>query len=404
MKKILTIILAMFAIIISVPLFAAFEAHVINVTAHIENGLEVTSNELEFGTVIPQEYLEKNFTIQLSDSFMAAPELEAIDYQILQMPKPIWPKTELCDAHIPTIEVARKYCIQQPNDSYCCYPSLCPFLSKTDADPEDSNDIGVPSYYQGDKCVDKNGREYAVGRLTRAQNDIADEWTIDLKVPPVEGFVGLDWPDTCPAIEAEDDYGCDLWIEVTNVIRRPAGTIGTYCGDGIWQEQNETGNGGPNNDGAEDCDGQDNEATGYNCSDDCVLVADPCQRGTYSNNEFGFSADYPCGYESGTGLTTFTAPPTATDWIFRFNYYPESTIQQAIDLINSMVPGDLLSAIDLNVNGCTLHRIMYLEASGDTHYYYFSPVKKTFMFEYVMTGDAAHNSLNSEILTSYDCF
>ena len=51
-------------------------------------------------------------------------------------------------------------------------------------------------------------------------NDSSDEWAVDLKVPPVDGYVGQDWPETCrdwtvPVDGA--DYGCDLWLEVTSI-------------------------------------------------------------------------------------------------------------------------------------------------------------------------------------------
>ena len=58
---------------------SAFEAHVINVTAHIENALGVSTNGIAFGTVFPQEYVESPFTISLSDSFMAAGRVDDVE-------------------------------------------------------------------------------------------------------------------------------------------------------------------------------------------------------------------------------------------------------------------------------------------------------------------------------------
>ncbi len=52
------------------PLFAAFEAHVVNVRAHIENALHVDPAEVDFGIVFPQEQLSEEFSVRLSDSFM----------------------------------------------------------------------------------------------------------------------------------------------------------------------------------------------------------------------------------------------------------------------------------------------------------------------------------------------
>ena len=53
MKKIFLGLGALALAIAVVPMFAAFEAHVINVTASIENALYVPLKEIKFGTVFP---------------------------------------------------------------------------------------------------------------------------------------------------------------------------------------------------------------------------------------------------------------------------------------------------------------------------------------------------------------
>src|SRR3990167_3363739 len=70
MKKLLLGLAAAGTALAMVPLFAAFEAHVINVTARIENALNVPLQELTFGTVFPQEMLDREFDVRLSDSFL----------------------------------------------------------------------------------------------------------------------------------------------------------------------------------------------------------------------------------------------------------------------------------------------------------------------------------------------
>ncbi len=52
------------------PMFAAYEAHVVNVTAKIENALSVPLKEMKFGTVFPQEKLDQTFDVSLSGSFL----------------------------------------------------------------------------------------------------------------------------------------------------------------------------------------------------------------------------------------------------------------------------------------------------------------------------------------------
>ncbi|MEK7643425.1 MAG: hypothetical protein AAB372_03195 [Patescibacteria group bacterium] len=76
-KKIILALAATGTAVAMLPLFAAFEAHVINVTAKIENALSVPIEELEFGTVFPQEKLDKNFTISMSEAFLNALDEDA---------------------------------------------------------------------------------------------------------------------------------------------------------------------------------------------------------------------------------------------------------------------------------------------------------------------------------------
>jgi hypothetical protein len=58
--------------------------------------------------------------------------------------------------------------------------------------------------------------------LSKIDQDLLDAWIVDLKVPPVTGTVGQDWPAGCPTVEEDkQDYGCDLWIEVTGISETP---------------------------------------------------------------------------------------------------------------------------------------------------------------------------------------
>lgn len=214
-KRILLLTAAIVAVAVGVVGMSAFEAHVINVTAHIENALAVSSSELEFGTVVPQEYLEREFFISLSESFLASERLDEVSYDIIQMPKPIWPEPMECSQGFADVTAARTYCINNPTDYNCCYHDLCQFLSKDDGDPEDMNDISHPSYFQDTFC--ELSVTQAGGELIQSEGDIEDRWIVDLKVPPIYGSVGLEWPSNCPTIPAEDDYGCDLYIQVNGV-------------------------------------------------------------------------------------------------------------------------------------------------------------------------------------------
>ena len=313
-KKILALG-SVLAVLAGIAGLAAYEAHVINVTAHIENALYVHPDEIAFGTVFPQEYVERQFTVELSSSFQAANRVDDVEYVIKQKPK-----CE-CVYEIPTGEQCKQgpyasvdYATHECPVDYRVMENLCQFLSKVDADPEDGNDTSHPSYYvedaAGDYCIQPTrylsavlyysgtgwggwscpagthavgggihsseglpvgdhgvaepgatigGETYpvfphytfapgetgyvlqnggnggggqdivlyvdclanvpdATGMLTKEGQDILDLWKLDLKVPPVAGYVGQDWPAGCPTVPTNDvDYGCDLWIEVTGV-------------------------------------------------------------------------------------------------------------------------------------------------------------------------------------------
>lgn len=243
-RKLLVTTSAFAVAVASVPMFAAFEAHVINVTAKIENALFVHPEALEFGTVFPQEHLDSQIFIGFSESFSERNQRRVgqVDYVIKQKPKPR-PSFE-ASAGVPT---AREWCHNnyvaiQPGMALDatttvaylkdCYPSLCPYLSKhPDNTPSPSNDSVVPAFHDP-----FNPLNYFYGKLLKfdssgntINNDPADIVTIDLAVPCFEGACAQDWADFVhsqnpsadpdayqlhPGLEHEV-FGCDLWIEVT---------------------------------------------------------------------------------------------------------------------------------------------------------------------------------------------
>jgi len=227
-KKILAVFATVAVVAVSAAMFAAFEAHVINVTAHIENALYVHPDELEFGTVFPQEYVTKDFDIQTSESFQGESDALAVSYVIKQKPK-CWNNNPKDPKYAP-VNYATHACPVIDGVQYVEMLSLCKFLSKNDGDPEDLNDKPHPSYYVDVDPAGPSDRDYcispdtvrpdATGVLNR--NDMLDSWIVDLKVPPVDGTIGQDWPASCAAYtvpQDSQDYGCDLWIEVTGVQR-----------------------------------------------------------------------------------------------------------------------------------------------------------------------------------------
>jgi len=215
MKRILPLILGIVVVAAGVAVVSAFEAHIINVTAHIENALTVSNKQLSFGTVFPQEYLEKEFTISLSDSFQSAARVDDVEYKIVRKPK--------CKADDPgnpvkymPVDYATHLCPQ----GYTAMLSLCPFLSMTPKAAE-TGDVAVPSYFNGQLLTcNVAGPSIALGHLAKSGTDLSDTWVADLKAPPFVGYVAQDWPAGCPVLEGDPngtDLGCDLWVEVTGI-------------------------------------------------------------------------------------------------------------------------------------------------------------------------------------------
>ena len=94
-------------------MFAAFEAHVINVTATIENALYVHPESRNFGTIFPQEYKEMGIFVTFSQSFSAENQtrVDDVDYVIKQKPKPL-------PAFVSQVglDAARQWCHDNVND------------------------------------------------------------------------------------------------------------------------------------------------------------------------------------------------------------------------------------------------------------------------------------------------
>ena len=242
-KKIFLGFCALSTAVALVPLFAAFEAHVINVTATIENALNVPLNELTFGTVFPQEKLDQSFDVSLSQSFQGEGRVDDVTYVIRQKPK--------CGVLEPGTDPVAYSAFLQVTDAsdgtFVCpegsveLPLLCPYLSKheitTDGqvlqnDPKP--DLGPFHGPISDWTLQHSLVFQVAGKLIKSAGDLSDTWNIDLKVPCFTGNCAQDWEkfvhdngedgDETPAdayIQPKDRehqlFGCDLWLEVTGI-------------------------------------------------------------------------------------------------------------------------------------------------------------------------------------------
>ncbi len=243
-KKIILGLAAAGTAVTMIPLFAAFEAHVINVTAKIENALKVSAYELPFGTVFPQEKLDKTFNVQLSDSFVETGQNRAdnVRYVIRQKPK--------CQSDDPQALVKHPQVTENVDGNFECpdgstmMPLLCPYLSKheqtgdgtdneTGSGENDSAGINAFHGLPGPWTPATTVTNQVAGKLIKSLGDLSDTWNIDLKVPCFEDKCSQDWDAFVktesgnPNINSDaykadlDDehevFGCDLWLEVTEV-------------------------------------------------------------------------------------------------------------------------------------------------------------------------------------------
>ncbi|MBI2097792.1 MAG: hypothetical protein HYT46_02595 [Candidatus Vogelbacteria bacterium] len=245
MKKIFVGLLTLGAALVVIPMFAAFEAHVINVTAQIENALSVTTNALDFGTVFPQEHLDKTVDVALSQSFIDEPRVDDVSYFIRQKPKcaitsnngESFDSENTATGHVIVDEQGNISigCGEPPRtlvtgESWGSLPSLCEYISK---EGDDENDDTTPSFHQP-WTIDDGEIDWldTFGYLTKDGNDISDTWTIDLAVPCFGGYCAQDWADfvndinpdagdpnqyTQPIENEHKIFGCDLWVEVDGV-------------------------------------------------------------------------------------------------------------------------------------------------------------------------------------------
>ena len=241
MKKILTrsgIAVATVAIVLAgAAAFSAYEAHIVNVTATIDNATSISTEALAFGQVFPQEILHQPVTLALSQSFTQSGAL-GVDYVIKQKPKcmlGVHPAGGDLPTYVPVTEDA--------NGNFACpqyyqeMPLLCPFLSKTS---DVNTDTSVPAFHGPltDWTDATSIQTQAVGHLTQANPSTT--WDIDLHVPCFKGECAQDWAkyvhDANPTVDPNaymldpglkgDALGCDLWYEMTSVNRAPTQKVG----------------------------------------------------------------------------------------------------------------------------------------------------------------------------------
>lgn len=97
MKKVLLLVSALLIVFSGVAAVSAYEGHMVNVKAHVENAIGVTDYEVDFGTVFPEETLETQIWVGLSESFRAQERYSSVQYRIFWEPKSIGDTANVCD-------------------------------------------------------------------------------------------------------------------------------------------------------------------------------------------------------------------------------------------------------------------------------------------------------------------
>ncbi len=158
-----------------------FNQYIVNVKAQV---LPIIVNvaHLGFGNTFPGENLNQNFTVSLVEGYTGDP----VNYNIIQKIKPL-PNAVVPPEYQGSIS---DYCQANPTDYDRCYRNLCPFLTKTSDNPQDTE---------------------ANSTLT-ALNNVIDNWTVNLKVPAIYGFIAQD--NTYGFVDQSGDYGCDISINL----------------------------------------------------------------------------------------------------------------------------------------------------------------------------------------------
>jgi len=89
-KKVLLLVSALLIVFSGVAAVSAYEGHMVDVKAHVENALIVNpTDEVGFGTVFPQEKLESQVYVSLSESFISQGRYSSVEYKVYWEPKPV---------------------------------------------------------------------------------------------------------------------------------------------------------------------------------------------------------------------------------------------------------------------------------------------------------------------------
>ena len=185
-KRIMPILAGLVAVVSSVAAVSAFEAHTINVTAHVENALKVGVTPVAFGVVFPEDWLSDHANIELSDSFKNdQTRVTKVDYTISATCKP------------------------KPDNSGEFYLWLGEALW---VDKNGGNYTNIGPAPNSEQCTaGESVTTGFTGTLIKGSNSL-EQLSISLDVPVFEGFYN-EWTDVCD--KPRENFGGDDGVQST---------------------------------------------------------------------------------------------------------------------------------------------------------------------------------------------
>jgi hypothetical protein len=229
-KKALLLVSALLIVFSGVAAVSAYEGHLVNIKAHVENAIGVETYEFDLGTYFPQERVQNELGIGLSESFIAQDRVSTVEYKLCWELKPI-PADQtdnVCDPD---------------GDGY--YTPLNPYLEIT---MDDANDNIDPSMIHGVPADNTTAVCFGTGQMWKSrvpgEGDVCDIIHVIFSAPVFEGYyndITDDPPDGwvygmimegnyCTANETicdgaidvkvpHADLGIDLKIQVTSIVQ-----------------------------------------------------------------------------------------------------------------------------------------------------------------------------------------
>lgn len=235
MKKAILIVAALMLVVSGVAAVSAYEAHVINVKAHVENALTVDTNDINFGVMFPEEWNKIKREIALSTSAIgeledpAAPvagKLRRVEFKIFAEWKPIPQDPRPTPYPAPVVTISNvDYYAWIGEWLWVAYPAATQLPGNPMVDPAEWSNVGAAPP-AGDMAKEVGG-PYQLPTLAGDKSEFLD---VLFLAPCFEGYYNVHtdvkpdwWPlGRWPVLQGDpegEDLGVDLKVQVTDITR-----------------------------------------------------------------------------------------------------------------------------------------------------------------------------------------